>query len=109
MTSRPTWKAFERRIAKDQGTSRTPLSGSCSGHTSGDTLHPKLYSEAKYRKKWALWTLFESVKAQAANEGKVPALFLKEKGKRGYLVCVHSDDFFSVVSQYRQGKAVRDA
>ena len=102
MTSRGTWKRFEREVAKDQGTTRTPLSGSCSGHTSGDTLHEKIYSEAKYRKKWALWTLFEEVKAQALREGKLPAVFLKEKGKAGYLIVCHSADFLKLVETYRE-------
>lgn len=102
MTSRSTWKRFERQVAGDQGTTRTPLSGSCSGHTSGDTLHKKIYSEAKYRKKWALWTLFEQVKSLAAQEDKIPALFLKEKGKRGYLLVCHSDDFLKLIMQYRE-------
>ena len=101
MTSRSTWKRFERQVARDQGTHRTPLSGSCSRHTGADTLHARIYSEAKYRKKWALWTLYEAVKEQAAKESKIPALFLKEKGRPGYLICVHSDDWFKLIEEYR--------
>ena len=40
-------KAYERRVAKFFGTKRTPLSGSNSGHTHSDTLHPRLYIEVK--------------------------------------------------------------
>ncbi len=100
MTSRSTWKSFERQVARHQGTERTPLSGSCSRHTGADTLHLRIYSEVKYRRRWALWTLYEAVKEQAAREAKIPALFLKEKGKRGYLICVHSDDWFKLIKEY---------
>lgn len=101
MTCRSTWKRFEQQVARDQGTQRTPLSGSSSRHTGADTLHPRIYSEAKYRKRWAIWTLFEAVKVQAAKEGKIPCLFLKERGKKGYLMCFHSNDWFELVRQYQ--------
>ena len=100
MTSRSTWKRFERQVARDQGTERTPLSGSASRHTGGDTLHPRIYSECKYRKKWTVWTLFSLVQEAAAREGKIPALFLKEKSKHEYLVCFHSNDWFQLVREY---------
>ncbi len=40
-------KKYELRVAKFFGTKRTPLSGSNSGHTHSDTLHPRLYIEVK--------------------------------------------------------------
>lgn len=102
MTARSTWKRLEREVAWDQGTERTPLSGSASRHTGADTLHPQIYSEAKYRKKWALWTLYEIVKEQATREDKIPALFFKQKGKRGYLIVCHSEDWFKLLAEYAQ-------
>jgi len=102
MTSRGTWKRFERQVAAGQGTVRTPLSGMNSGHnTSADTLHNKIYSEAKYRKKWALWSLFEQVKELALKESKIPCLFLKQKNKKGYLVCFHYEDWQKVLEGYK--------
>ncbi len=40
MIHRSTWKKFERQLAKDEGATRTPLSGSASGHTGADTAAP---------------------------------------------------------------------
>ncbi len=40
-------KTYERKVAKFFGTHRTPLSGGASRHTRSDTLHAKLYIEAK--------------------------------------------------------------
>jgi hypothetical protein len=101
MTHRGTWKRFEREVAKGMGTVRTPLSGMNSGHnTSSDTLHKKIYSEAKYRKHWGLWALFEKVKALAAKESKTPCIYLKERGRPGYLMVFHSDDWFQLMKEY---------
>jgi len=50
MTSRSTWKKFERRVAKLFGGERNPLSGSASKHTKGDVIHDDYYIEAKLRK-----------------------------------------------------------
>lgn len=41
------WKTYERRVATFFGVHRTPLSGGASRHTRSDTLHPKLFIEAK--------------------------------------------------------------
>jgi len=101
MTSRSTWKRFERQVAAGQGTKRTPLSGSASGHTAADTLHKRIFAECKLRKYWQVWRLYEAVHKQAAKEEKVPCLYLKEKGKRGYLLCFHSDDWFRLLKDYR--------
>ena len=83
MTCRTTWKRFERQVARDQGTNRTPLSGSASRHTGADTLHPRIYSEAKYRKRWAIWSLFETVKAQASTGGQDPLPLPQGEGEKG--------------------------
>lgn len=48
-THRESWKRFERTVAKDFGTTRTPLSGSVKTITNSDTLHPFIYVECKYR------------------------------------------------------------
>ncbi len=100
MTHRSTWKRFERQVAKDQGVRRTPLSGSASGHTAADTLHKRIFSECKYRKQWQVWSLFEQVRTAASREGKIPCLYLKTKGKYGYLMCFHYEDFQRIVEEY---------
>lgn len=59
-TSKETWKAMERQVAKDFCTDRTPLSGMVKTITNSDTLHPKLYIECKLRaKEFAFWDKFE--------------------------------------------------
>lgn len=68
------WKAFERRIADNLGTVRTPLSGGSSRHTTSDTLHPSLYVECKQRRASSIHTLFRDVRTEAAKENKNPVL-----------------------------------
>lgn len=62
-TSKETWKLFERNVAKDFGTTRTPLSGMVKTITNSDTLHPKIYIECKLRggdNDFTFWKIFES-------------------------------------------------
>lgn len=79
------WKAFERHCAGLLDTVRTPLSGGMSGHgTRSDTLHPKVFLEAKHTKgvKSAFFTLWENTKKLAKREGKIPAVAMRKKGTR---------------------------
>lgn len=62
-TSKETWKLFERNVAKDFGTTRTPLSGMVKTITNSDTLHPKIYVECKLRAKdFNFWEEFEELR-----------------------------------------------
>lgn len=45
-----TWKSRETKVARLFGSTRTPLSGRNSKHTSSDTLHSSLFVEQKHRK-----------------------------------------------------------
>ena len=76
------WKAFERRIATSLGAHRTPLSGSGSGHTSSDTLHPDLYIECKERAAMPVANWFHLARVNAAKENKLPVLALHATGSR---------------------------
>lgn len=87
------WKQQERRVAAFFNTSRTPLSGSHSKQTASDSLHPNLFVECKDRKRHALLALFDKTKIKAKAEGKVPVLCLTEPRRRGFLICLCSDDF----------------
>lgn len=87
MTSRSTWKAWERAIARRLGTERTPLSGGASRHTLSDTLDGAWFIEAKLRRgsedalrAWAR-KAFEETLEGAASEGKVPVLVFRRKGE----------------------------
>ncbi len=82
------WKRAERVVARALGGQRTPLSGANSGHTAGDVIHPSLYVEVKYRKRFSIITLMKEVEKDARKEHKTPVLALQEAGakKRYYLV-----------------------
>lgn len=68
-------------------TTRTPLSGGNSKMTRSDTLHPRLFVEAKMRKHFSVVTLFCETRELARKEGKMPVVVLQEKGrKKSYAV-----------------------
>ena len=76
------WKAHELRTARKLGGTRSPLSGSLSHHTGADVVHPTLYIECKYRKRFALLTLMRQVEKKARQEDKKPILVIQEKNGR---------------------------
>ena len=72
------FKQYERRIARDFGVERTPLSGSASRHTSSDTLHTRLFIDTKVRREVrTLWRLFRAIEGLAVREAKRPVLIVK--------------------------------
>jgi hypothetical protein len=97
-TARRTWQRAEDRAAALFGARRTVLSGS-SGRddaTASDSTHPALFLETKLRGTHAARTLFDATRAKARAEGKIPVLMLADKGRPGFLVCVHSDDLVAL-------------
>lgn len=88
----PNWKRAERCVAAFFGARRTPLSGSNSGHTGSDTLHPALFVETKYRKRFAAVSLWDETAVHAKREGKVPVVALVERGRPGFWICVKAED-----------------
>jgi len=104
MTSRATWKARERILAHLFGTERTPLSGGASRHTRSDSLHPRLYLEAKLRSQMAIFREFAGVAEKARKEGKIPVLGLAHKGHRGFLIVCRDDDLQAIAEEYRGRK-----
>ena len=84
-----TWKSVEARIARDFGTTRTPLSGSNSKHTASDTLHKELFIEVKHRKGgFSVSNLWKKSNELAKKENKVTVVAIHEKGSHGcwYLI-----------------------
>lgn len=66
---------MEREISRLFGSERTPLSGGASRHTRSDSLHPRLYIEAKLKKGFtAAWRRFDEIESQAKKESKIPLL-----------------------------------
>jgi len=100
-THKSTWKAFERVVAKDFGSRRTPLSGGNSGITRSDTVHDKLFVEAKLRQSFALHGLFVETEKLAKLEGKKPMVAIKEKSKKGYLILIRPEDLEEIASYYQ--------
>lgn len=87
------WKAFERRVAAFFKTERTALSGGNSKVTRSDTLHPELFIECKQRKRFAVVRLWDATKHLADKENKTPVVCLSEKGRPGFWLLIHSNDF----------------
>ena len=103
VTHKDTWKSLERRICKEFGGKRTPLSGSNSGHyTSADCIetdYPQYYLEIKLRESFLHHTMFrEDVEKPAIKEDKIPVLIThKKNAKTGALVVLRLDDFLSLI------------
>lgn len=82
MTKRGTWQQSERDVAAALHGERNRLSGSVDQLTSGDVVHPRLYVEVKYAKRFAVLSLLKSVRVKAARETKIPVLVLIEAGNK---------------------------
>jgi len=86
------WKRTERDIAGDFGTERVLQKG----RDVPDFETDAVIGEVKSRQSLPKW--LKEAMAQARQYAqplncKLPVLCLKEKGMRGYLVVIHSDDF----------------
>ena len=101
-TNRSTWKKAESRVAALFEARRQVLSGSCGRDdlSRSDSTHPRLFIESKYRERHAVRSLLDDTKALARKEGKIPIVALIDKGRPGFLVCIHSDDLPVVVVEY---------
>lgn len=86
------WKAHELRTAKRLGGVRNPLSGSLSRHTHADVIHPSLYIECKYRKRFALLTIMRQVEEKAREENKKPVLVLQERNAKHAYALIRLDN-----------------
>ena len=105
-THRRTWQKAEGRAAALFGARRAVLSGS-SGRddaSRSDSTHPTLFIETKLRETHAARTLWDGTKALARKEGKTPVLMLADKGRPGFLVCVHSDDLVEVFEAWQAAR-----
>ncbi len=116
-TSSSTWKRAEATAAALFGCKRRPLSGSSNRDDidGDDTLHPMLWIESKLRAAHAVWTLWRETKARARctqrglhGGAKVPVLVLREKGKQGMLIVVHSGDMAEVCIEWLAARSGDD-
>lgn len=99
------WKIMERKIAEFFGTVRTALSGSNSKVTRSDTLHERLFIEAKTRKQHSVVGLWRNTKMLAEKESKIPVVCLTEKGKHGFWIVCHSSDLTAIANQRVKAEA----
>lgn len=91
-TAKETWKAFERKVASDFGTTRTPLSGMVKTITNSDTLHPKIYVECKYRNDdYKFWEEFEETREKYPE--RIIVFCIHPKG-RAMVHLYYAPDFF---------------
>lgn len=91
-TNKETWKAFERKVSVDFGTTRTPLSGMVKTITNSDTLHPKIYVECKYRNDdYSFWESFEETREKHPDKVIVLCIYPKD---RAMVHLYYAPDFF---------------
>lgn len=93
------WKQFERWVASLFGVERTPLSGGNSKHTRGDIIHETVYAECKKRKSHAIHALYLDTKKKAAKEGKIPAVFTMETGRKTKLITTEVEYMKRIVEE----------
>jgi hypothetical protein len=96
MTDRSTWKKRERSNARFFGAERNSLSGSNSKVSASDSTHKTLFIESKLREKHSVIQLWDKTKVLADKENKTPVVCLCEKGRPGFWILTHSDDFEKV-------------
>ena len=101
-THRRTWQKSEGRAAAMFGCRRQIGSGSGGreDETRSDSTHPTLFIESKMRDKHATRTLHDATRLLAKREGKVPVVCLFDKGRPGFLACIHSDDMAVVLAEF---------
>jgi hypothetical protein len=94
MTTRSTWKASERLVARDLGGRRIPVTGI--DRDGADVITPMFHVQVKLRASlpaW-LWRWLGGIRNDALPEGKVGILILKKPRQRaadGLVVMSYSD------------------
>ena len=95
-------KSAEYRAAKKLGGKRIPLSGGRGMPQKGDVDLPGWLVEVKYRKLFAVFTIFLEVEKQAKKEGKNALLILTEKNTHGQLAVMRIE-YFQELPKVDQG------
>lgn len=105
----PPWKKDERKIARDFHLERNPLSGNRTAMPGNDSRKlrpeecealgikesPPIQIEVKRRegkKRFYCSGILDEARNIAKKHGDIGIVALKEKGRHGYVVCVHSKD-----------------
>ena len=87
------WKRAEYQAADKLGGKRITLSGGRGANCKGDVELPGWLVEVKYRKLFAVWSMYLEVEAKARKEGKNALLILKERGNHGELAVMRIEHF----------------
>ncbi len=95
--SKSTWTGLERRICRQFGGERTPLSGGASRHTRGDCIQTDpFYIEIKMRAKIPFNKDWDECKANAKLEGKTPLFVMHQKGTHENIIFMSLSDFMKI-------------
>jgi len=89
-----TWKKFERTVARFFGCERT---GPMQDKDANDINHHCLHVQCKHNKRIALLTIWDA--AKRASNGKIPVVAVKQKGRHGFWLFLHSSDLGAVHTQ----------
>ena len=98
------WKAAEYQAANKLGGKRITLSGGRGATAKGDVELPGWLVEVKYRKLFAVMTMFLDVEKKAKKEGKNALLILKEHGNHGELAVMRIEHFKQLPKVGQGGK-----
>ena len=96
MTHRGTWKAFERVVSSFFGCTRT---GPMQAKDASDIDHPIVHCQCKHSQRHTILTVWDAAKVVADKSGKIPVVAIKQKGRHGFWLMCHSDDFIEVAKQ----------
>ena len=99
--SNSAWKSFERTVARWFGCERT---GPMQGKDANDIDHDFLHVQCKYAKRHAILTIWYAAKAVADRTGKIPCVALKQRGRHGFWLMMHSSDLRAVANQRKIAK-----
>jgi len=101
MTHRRTWQKLEQRLAEFFGSERNSLSGICSKVTASDSIHPRLFIEAKYKQKFSVIRLFKETELKAKKENKIPIVGLKDKEVNGDFIIIRLKDLPKIAQEVK--------
>ena len=87
------WKRAEYQAADKLGGKRITLSGGRGAAEKGDVTYPGWHVEVKYRKQFAVFTMFLEAEREAKKQGKNTLLILTEKNTHGQLAVMRLEYF----------------
>lgn len=89
-----TWKAFERAVATYFGCRRT---GPMQEKDANDINHEHLHVQCKHSKRHAIVNVWDQAKSVCGS--KIPVVAIKNKGRKGFWLLIHSDHLGAVSNQ----------